>query len=163
MAHPGPDFYHTNDSSPRFKLGTICSGVDSTLGLPAKFMYVQHKLAVTVVAGHGACWVSLPGANCSVTNDYSGSLGIGAGVYLNVPTTDYYTWIMIAGYHPTLLGDGSVGVGEGVTTDGTGGTDGSFDTIAAGEPYFGTCLLADTGSPATFPAFVCFPQSVGAF
>lgn len=162
-SHVGPSFYNTNDSSPKFKLGTICSGVDSTLGLPAKFMYVQHKLAVAVVSGHAACWVSLPGANCSVTNDVSGSLGIGAGAYINVPTENYYCWILIAGYHPTLLGDGLVAAGEGFTNDGTGGTDGTWDTVAAGEPCFGVCLLADTGSPATFPGIVASPLAAGAF
>jgi len=165
MAHPGPDFYNTNDVNPRFKLGTICSGVDNTLGLPAKFMYVQHKNAVTVVSGHCASWVSLPGANCSVTNDVTGgsggnSLGIAAGAYINVPTTDYYCWIQIAGYHPTLLGDGSVAASEGIAYE---ATDGTWDTATTGETVCGQCLLADTGSPATFPGILALPFAVGAF
>lgn len=158
MARAGYDFYHTNDATPRTKLGTVADGLDSTRGHPAKFMYVQHKNAVTVVSGHCASYVSATAF--TVTNDVSGgsggnSLGVVAGAYVNVPTTDYYCWIQIEGYHPTLLGDGSVAAGEGIAYE---ATDGTWDTVTTGEMPCGSCLLADTGSPATFPGILKVPH-----
>ncbi len=156
-----PDVYNTNDASPRFKLGTVVPGPpDSVYGAPTKFMYVQHVNAVTVVSGHKAEWTVL---GTQVTNDVSGgataSLGIAAGAYVNVPTANYYCWIQIGGYHPTLLGDGSVAAGEGIAYE---ATDGTWDTGTTGEFVAGQCLLADTGSPATFPGMLSCAYAGGA-
>lgn len=157
MAKIGGDFYHANDLVARTAVGTIADGLDSTYGKPAKFMYVKHVNAVTPVAGHCASYVSR--SAFTVTNDVTGgadgnSLGVVAGAYLNVPTQGYYTWIMVKGYHPTLLGDGSVAAGEGIAFE---ATDGTWDTATTGEMPCGSCLLADTGSPATFPGILNCP------
>ncbi len=155
-----PDVYNTNDVNPRFHVGTVVPGPpDSVYGAPTLFMYVQHVNAVTVVSGHKAEWTVL---GTQVTNDTSGgataSLGIAAGAYVNVPTANYYTWIQIGGYHPTLLGDGSVAAGEGFAFE---ASDGVWDTITTGEESCGQCILADTGSPATFPGFLHCPWKGG--
>jgi hypothetical protein len=155
-----PDVYNTNDVSPKFKIGTIVPGPpDSVYGAPTLFMYVQHLNAVTVVSGHCATWTTL---GTKVTNDVSGgataSLGIVAGAYVNVVTENYYCFIQIGGYHPTLLGDGSVAANESIAYE---ATDGTWDTSTTGETQAGQCLLADTGSPATFPGMLYCPFSGG--
>lgn len=139
-------------------LGGIYDGIDNVLGLPAKFMLVKHVNAVAVVVGHCASWVALPTGTggATVTNDVTGgadgnSLGIAAGSYPLIAVQGNYIFIQVAGYCPTLLGDGSVAVNEGFTYK---AVDGTWDSATGAVSVCGTCWLDDTGSPATFPGWL---------
>ena len=146
----GRDFYHTNDVNAREALGALFEGVDSTYGQPAIFRYVQHLGAVAVVSGHCATKVT---DITTVSNDYdiAGALNVPAGAYISVPTQNYYTYIMVYGYPPTLLGDGSVAKGDGIMWK---GVDGTWDTSVGTTYVAGECWADDTGSPAVFPGMI---------
>lgn len=146
-----------NPDCPR--LGSLLDGVDNVLGLPARFRFVKHVNAVTVVSGHCAGWVAVPTATgaSTVTNDITGgadgnSLLIAAGAYCCVPAQGEYCYIQTWGYHPTLLGDGSVAITEAIMMK--AGTDGTWDSFTGVVPQCGECWLDDTGSPAVFPGFL---------
>lgn len=138
-----------NDSSTTFVLGQI---LDYQGNL---YRYVQFLDAVVYAAGHVCAWANA--TRTAVTNDRAGGSAIGiqtAGIALAAMTQNNYGFILVEGYYATVLGDGSVAVGESVVLD--TGVDGGADTMAAGEEdeVFGMALAADTGTPATFPCAV---------
>lgn len=154
MARISEDPYTVNHSSPKHTLGMLFDGVD-TLGLPAKFRYVQFEDAVTYVAGH-VCEFS-DATMKQVTNDKAGGSSLGrvpAGLALKAMTQNYYGYILVQGYHASVLTDGGVSVGEALMSHAT--TDGAADTQTAGNKQIGVALATDAGSPTTSPAFVNF-------
>lgn len=119
------------------------------------YRYIQFKDAVAYVAGHVLAWANATGT--AVTNDRAGGGNIGiqaAGIATRVHTQDYYGFMLVQGWHTSVLGDGSVGAGESVVLD--TGVDGGADTMAAGEEdeVFGMALEADSGTPAVFNCIV---------
>lgn len=159
MARIARDPYTVNEAVAKDTPGMIYDGLDS-LGLPAKFRYVQHVNAVAVVAGHCAILAALPSAGVfKVTNDVAGGATtpiagpIGVGVYLKAVTENYFCYVLVQGYHATALGDGSVAAGEMVTAK---AADGTFDTAASTLRVVGVCIEDDTGSPATFKGLFNF-------
>jgi hypothetical protein len=154
MARVMKDPYTTNQVSidGLGKLGQVYDGLDS-LGLPAKFRLVQFKDAVTYVAGHVCEFADV--SMTTVTNDKSGGSSLGrcpAGVALLAQTQNYYGYVLCQGYHASVLGAGSVGVGEAVMSHAT--TDGAADTQTAGNKQIGVALADDSGSPTTFAAYL---------
>lgn len=157
MARVMTDPYTSNHLTPRCTPGTICDGMDE-LNFPAKFMYVQHVNAVTVVKGHCAILAAVPASGSFiVTNDVSGGSTtpiagpIAIGSYCAVITENYYCWVLVRGWETNLLGDGSVAAGESITAK---ATDGTWDTAASAIPTSGYCALNDTGSPTVFTGYV---------
>lgn len=156
MARIQDDPYTANHASPKHTLGMVFDGTDS-LGLPAKFRYVQFEDAVTYVAGH--CCEFSDATLKQVTNDKAGGSSLGrvpAGIALRAMTQNYYGYVLVQGYHASALGDGSVALGDAVMTHAS--TDGAFDTqtAGAGGRQVGTALAADSGSPTTFPGIFNF-------
>jgi hypothetical protein len=157
MARVCTDPYTSNHLTPRATPGTIADGIDE-LGFPAKFIYVQHVNAVTVVKGHCAILAAVPAAGSfKVTNDVSGGATtpiaghIAVGSYCAVITENYYCWVLCRGWETNLLGDGSVAAGEAITAK---AADGTWDTLATTIPPSGYAATADSGSPTVFTGFV---------
>jgi hypothetical protein len=136
-----------NDAAATFVVGQI---LDYQGNL---YRYVQFVDAVAYAAGHVVCWANT--TRTAVTNDFAGGSRVGsraAGIALGVMTQNYYGFILVQGYYATVYGDGSVAAGDRVVAEIAGPTDGTADTMAAGEEaeVFGEALEADTGAPATF-------------
>jgi hypothetical protein len=154
IAHD-PYSYHTaalgsSDPTP----GQVFDGNDE-LGRPAKFRFVKHVNAVTVVAGHAAQFTKT--TLDEVSNDVSGGavaiISVPAGIYLFPVPQDHWCYVLVEGYHSTALGDGSVAKGEAVMVK---AADGQFDTATGAGVQVGVALEDDGGSPTVFKGLFRF-------
>lgn len=139
-----------NHSAPVMAPGTLVQYNHATYGTQV-YRYVQHKDAVTVTAGMVAVLASATGLN-KVTNDVAGGSAIGTagdaavpqmvvGVYVNVPTADYYCYVLAKGVGSVKTDDG-VSAGNRLVAH---TADGTSDTMADGEEEqtFGVALADD--------------------
>ena len=112
-----------------------------------QYTLVKHLLAVTVVVGHVAA-IKVATAPYEVTNDASGDIGLGVGVYVSIPAENEFCWIQTGGYTATLLTGGSVSALDAL---GVSGTDGESVTVvttttATPPPWFARALADDTST-----------------
>lgn len=135
-------------------------GIGSGLGMVVEdsgkvYRLVRHHEgagAVATVAGGRAVWKTRASfvVSMDITDAEAGGVNDVAGAYLGVVTHNYYCFVQIGGLQ-TLQGDGSVAAGEMVS--GGSATDGEFDTWATTELPVAVAWAADSGTPATFPAY----------
>lgn len=156
-----------NDASPRFRLGTVKDYYHSSHGW-WKLKYVQFKNAVTYAAGQ----VTYPIANdgSTVTNDITGGAAtpwavIFSGLALGVMTENYYGWVLVRGYYPTIKTSGADDIAAGESLICHGSTDGTCDGVAANAmtvASFGVASAADVDANNTVAGFICGPVVVSA-
>lgn len=139
-----------NHSAPVMKPGTLVQYNHPTYGTQV-YRYVQHKDAVTVTAGMVALLAAATGLT-AVTNDVAGGSAIGTasdaaasqlvvGIYVNVPTEDYYCYVLAKGVTSVKTDDGVAQCHRLVAHN----ADGTADTMADGEEeqVFGVALADD--------------------
>lgn len=120
--------------------------------------YVQFKDAVTYAAGQSCTLAAANGT--AVTNDRSGGSSIGAifgGVALKAMTQNYYGFVLVNGYYPTLVTSGAddIAIGESLIVHAS--TDGACDGVAAGSTTtasFGIATVADVDADNTVAGVV---------
>jgi len=154
-----------NDPSPTTKVGTEIFYRHSTYGV-WKLRYVQFKNAVTYAAGQ----VCTPIATdmSTVTNDITGGSAtpwavVFAGVCLGVMTQDYYGWVLIRGYYPTLKTSGADDIAAGESLIMHASTDGTCDGVAANAmtvASFGIATAADVDANNTVAGYVGAPFAI---
>lgn len=153
-------------STAKYPLGTVREVEDATYGVK-RFRYVKFVNAVTAVVGHVVTRVDTASTVWNVTNDITGgatgngSVYAPAGVLVSAPSQNYYCWIQENGYVATVVGDGSVAVGNLIVPHAS--SDGVADAATyAGSPsvssnpesVLGRALSADTGTPPVFAAIL---------
>lgn len=115
--------------------------------------YGQFKDAVTYAAGQVCTIANVSGS--AFTNDISGGSSVGAivaGVALGVMTQNYYGFVLVEGYYPTIKTSGAddIAIGENLFVHGS--TDGTCDGGAANAwttANFGVAVAADVDADNT--------------
>lgn len=154
-----------NDSVPTRKVGDVVMYRHATYGW-WKLRYVQFKNAVTYAAGQ----VCTPIANdmSTVTNDITGGAStpwavIFAGMALRVMTQDYWGWVLIGGYYPTIKTSGADDIAAGESLIMHASTDGTCDGVAAGSmtvASFGVAVAADVDADNTVAGYIGAPFAI---
>lgn len=136
-------------TTPKYRTGTL-------RGDPATgkiYRYVKNIDLTTVVNGWALCVASASDPNV-VSADASGGSAITTvprGVAIGAIGQNTYGWILVSGYHGSVLSDGSVAAGDSLIKHAS--TDGGVDTgvatstaVITVHQSFGLALAADTTS-----------------
>lgn len=131
-----------------------------------KLRYVQFKNSVTYAAGQVCSPIATDMS--TVTNDITGGSAtpwavIFAGMALRVMTADYYGWVLIGGYYPTIKTSGADDIAAGESLIMHGSTDGTCDGVAAGSmtvASFGVAVADDDNSGNTVAGYIGAPFAI---
>lgn len=116
------------------------------------YRYVKN-IDLTAANGWALCVASASDPNV-VSGDASGGSAINSiprGVAVGAIAKDSYGWVLVSGYHGTVLSDGSVAAGESIVKHAS--TDGGVDSAGSGSTVaitvhqgFGLAIANDTTS-----------------
>ena len=113
---PGLGDIYAGDDGKRYRFVLFDNGAGNVAAVAGNFAYVL------AVSGASA------GQTTTVTSDLSDSAGVGAGMFMSVPSDGQYCWVQIAGY-ATLTTALTAGADGNALTP-VGATDGTLDVSA---------------------------------
>ena len=116
--------------------------------------YVQLKDAVTYAAGQVLTLAAT--GRTAVTNDVAGGSSLGlifGGIALMVYTQNYYGFVLVDGYYPTIKdnGDDDIAAGDGLIV---ANSDGVCDSGTSATTHFGNASAADVDADNTVAGIV---------